>query len=162
MMTTMDHRTDYINSIGMLPEQVRRLVDGLTDEQLTTAYDSGEWTIAQNVHHLCDSHMNSYIRCKLIATEDRPPLKPYDQDEWACFPDADRADLAASLALLSSLHERWVLFWETLPEDAWSRTGVHPQAGEVSLDDQLVAYAQHGRDHLDQMQRVMIAGGIDR
>ena len=65
-----------------------------------------------------------------------------------------------SLALLQSLHERWVLFWETLPDQAWARTGLHPEAGEISLDDQLNVYAQHGRDHLEQIGRVMLAGGF--
>ncbi|MCB9137864.1 MAG: DinB family protein [Caldilineaceae bacterium] len=91
-------RQANIEAIEALPGQVAALTAGLTAEQLTTPYDKGEWTIAQNVHHLCDSHMNSYIRCKLIATEERPPLKPYDQDVWARFPDAEGADLAASLA----------------------------------------------------------------
>jgi hypothetical protein len=36
--------------------------------------------------------MNSYIRCKLIATEDEPLLKPYDQDRWAEFADASPFD----------------------------------------------------------------------
>ena len=159
-MTRPQKRLKQIDAIAMLPKQVRTLVADLTPEQLTTPYDTGEWTIAQNVHHLCDSHMNSYVRCKLIATEDRPRLKPYDQDAWARFPDADQADLTASLALLDSLHARWVLFWQALPDHAWRRTGVHPEAGEVNLDDQLAAYAQHGQDHLDQMQRVMRAGGL--
>ncbi|MCB0047586.1 MAG: DinB family protein [Caldilineaceae bacterium] len=154
-------RQANIAAIGALPGQVAALTAGLTAEQLTTPYDKGEWTIAQNVHHLCDSHINSYIRCKLIATEERPPLKPYDQDAWARFPDAEEADMAASLALLGGLHSRWVLFWQTLPDDAWARTGVHPESGAVSLDEQLRLYAEHGRAHLAQMQRVMVAGGIE-
>ena len=83
----------------------------------------------QNVHHLADSHMNSYIRCKLMATEDHPTLKPYDQDLWAAFPDAQKADISGSMAILKSLHERWVEFFESLPVEAWSRTGFHPSVG---------------------------------
>ena len=155
-----EERQTAIARVSALPEQVSDLVEGLSAEQLTTAYDEGEWTIAQNIHHLCDSHMNSYLRCKLMATEEQPSLKPYDQDKWAELPDASTADLAASLALLSGLHARWVLFWESLSDDEWSRTGLHASGRVVTLEDQLSLYAWHGEAHLDQMQRVLTAGGL--
>ena len=155
-----EYRQEQIAQLRRLPEQVRALVSGLTPAQCTTAYVVDEWTIAQNVHHLCDSHMNSYIRCKFMAATDTPRLVPYDQDRWALFPDATAADMNASLTLLEGLHARWVRFWETLPEEAWNRTGIHPESGPVTLKEQLGLYAQHGLDHLDQMERVLAAAGL--
>ena len=157
-MLTPTQRQHLIENFRTLPDQVAQITAELTAEQLTTPYLDGEWTVAQNVHHLPDSHMNSYIRCKLIATEDNPPLKPYDQDLWAAFPDAQTADIAGSLALLRNLHARWVVFWETLPEAAWSRSGVHQNDGVVTLEDMLRFYAAHGEAHLDQIRRTLAAG----
>jgi hypothetical protein len=156
-MMTKQERAAQVEKIRQLPSQVEELIKGLTIAQLTTHFLPNEWTVAQNVHHLADSHMNSYIRCKLIATEDQPPLKPYDQDQWANFADASSADLTASLALLKSLHARWVIFWETLPDDAWSRIGIHPDNGPMSLERIVCAYAEHGEGHLDQMRRTLAA-----
>ena len=99
-MTTQERQQD-IDKIRRLPGQIEALVSGLSAAQLTTHFLASEWTVAQNVHHLADSHMNSYIRCKLILTEEKPPLKPYDQDAWANLPDAQSADLSASLLLLA-------------------------------------------------------------
>jgi hypothetical protein len=154
---TVQERNECIDKIGRLPKQIADLVAGLSEEQLTTHYLADEWTVAQNVHHLVDSHMNSYIRCKLIATEDHPPLKPYNQDVWAQFADASAADVSGSLVMLEQLHRRWVSFWETLPEDAWARTGHHPESGTVTLDTQLAAYAEHGEAHIDQITRTLAA-----
>ena len=156
-MLTRDERAALIEKFRLLPSQVAQLVERLSDEELTTHYLAGEWTVAQNVHHLFDSHANSYIRCKLILTEENPPLKPYDQDAWAAMPDAQSADIAPSLALLANLHTRWVQFWQNLPEDAWERAGTHPQAGVVSLERQLRSYALHGEEHLDQITRTLAA-----
>ena len=61
----------------------------------------------QLVHHIADSHINSYVRFKLALTEDWPTIKPYDEAAWAALADSDAAD-RASLALTSALHERWV------------------------------------------------------
>lgn len=157
-MTQPNERTMRIEQIRQLPEQVAALVGKLTPEQCTAVTIPGEWSVAQNVHHLVDSHMNSYIRCKLIVTEENPTLKPYDQDVWAALPDAKEADVRVSLGLLQSLHTRWATFFAALPEAAWARTGYHPENGTVTLDDQLRTYAAHGLGHLDQIQRTLAAG----
>ncbi len=161
-MLPKNDRERLIHKFKVLPEQVAALVRGLTTAELTTPYLPGEWTVAQNVHHLVDSHVNSYIRCKLILTEEHPTLKPYNQDDWAALPDARAADVTASLALLRALHSRWVEFWQSLPDEAWPRTGFHPESGTVTLADQLTGYADHGEGHLDQIQRTLAAGGIQR
>ena len=150
-------RTILIEQIRRLPDEVEALVGGLTSAQLTTHFLSGEWSVAQNVHHLADSHMNSYVRCKLMATEDNPTFRPYDQDLWAEMPDAKTAELSASLALLRSLHVRWVLFWESLSGAEWQRTGLHPDDGAVTLAQQLRLYAEHGEAHIDQIARTLAA-----
>lgn len=156
-MSTATERRVWIEHIRALPEQIAQLTAGLTPEQLTTPFLEGEWTVAQNVHHLVDSHVNSYIRCKLILTEENPPLKPYDQDLWAALPDSSTADISTSLMILRGLHARWVAFWEQLPEEAWSRVGNHLENGPVTLEQQLRLYAEHGLGHIDQIQRTLAA-----
>jgi hypothetical protein len=154
----MQDRQTLIEKLRQFPAELEALVTGLSEEQLLTPALDGEWTIAQNVHHIPDSHMNSYIRCKLIATEDNPTLKPYDETQWSQFADASGPDLSTSLALLQALHTRWVIFWQSLPPDAWSRTGYHPgNNATVTLDDMLRDYVAHGEAHLDQIRRTLAA-----
>ena len=80
----------------------------------------------------------------------------------AAFPDAQTADISVSLALLRSLHARWVTFWEQLPEESWGRTGVHQADGVVTLDDMLRNYAAHGEGHVDQITRTLAAATKNR
>lgn len=150
-------RRPLIEAIGALPEQLAALVRPLTEEQLTTHFIPGEWTVAQNVHHLADSHMNSVIRLKLILTEDRPTLKPYDQDSWALLADGGHLQIEESLDILRGLHRRWVRIFEALTEEQWRRTGLHPEVGEVTPEDLLKTYAAHGVGHLDQIRRTLAA-----
>ena len=140
-----------------LPQQVEALVSGLAPEELTASPLADEWTVAQNVHHLVDSHINSYVRCKLMATEENPTLKPYDEGAWARLADGSSADLSDSLTLLKALHAHWVQFWENLPAEAWQRTGLHPESGAVTLARQLDLYAAHGEAHLEQIRRTLTA-----
>ncbi|MCB0065383.1 MAG: DinB family protein, partial [Caldilineaceae bacterium] len=57
-MLTAEERQTQITKFRRLPRQLRTLVERLGDEQLTTRYLPNEWTVAQNVHHLADAHMN--------------------------------------------------------------------------------------------------------
>ena len=52
---------------------LRNLVGGLPDERLNVRYRN--WTIRQIVHHLADSHVNSYVRFQWALTEDRPTTR---------------------------------------------------------------------------------------
>lgn len=150
-------RQRLIDKIRRLSAQVAELVAPLTPDQLTTPFLAGEWSVAQNVHHLADSHINSYIRLKLILTEEKPTVRPYDQDLWAATPEANSPDLSASLTLLRGLHQRWADLFASLDEAQWQRTGIHPAGGVISPATLLNSYAQHGEDHLDQMQRTLAA-----
>ncbi len=157
-MFTQEQRQAWIAKIARLPAQIEALVRDVSEEQLSTHYLKHEWSVAQNVHHLADSHMNSFIRLKLILTEEKPTLKPYDQDAWAERADADNVAIQSSLGLLQGLHRRWVILFESLEAAEWSRCGFHPQNGEVSVEDLLRGYADHGEAHIDQIIRTLAAG----
>ena len=156
-MSVSSARREAVEKIRRLPQQLEELVAELAPEELTARPLADEWTVAQNVHHLVDSHINSYVRCKLMATEENPTLKPYDEGAWARLADGSSADLSDSLTLLKALHARWVQFWENLPEEAWQRTGLHPESGAVTLARQLDLYAAHGEAHLDQIRHTLAA-----
>lgn len=141
-------RAAFIRQIEETPARLRDAVHGLSESQLDHPYREGGWTVRQVVHHLPDSHMNSYIRFKLAVTEDEPTIKPYDEARWARLQDAATADIGVSLALLETLHRRWVIFLRGLSEAQLSRTFRHPELGTISLDRNLALYAWHGRHHV--------------
>ncbi len=155
-----EERQRRIAIIREYPVRLRALVGDLTEEELTTPYLAGEWTVKQNVHHLPDSHMNSVIRLKLILTEDRPPLKGYDQDVWAVLADVSATPIEASLTLLTGLHERWANLFVSLTDEQRQRVGIHSEIGEVTPDDLLVTYSDHCDAHIDQIERTLAAADL--
>ncbi|MBI3943242.1 MAG: putative metal-dependent hydrolase [Chloroflexi bacterium] len=154
-MHTPVERQQMISQIRQLPATLTAAVASLNSAQLDASSAPGEWTARQIVHHLADSHMNGFIRMKLMLTEEHPPLKPYNQEAWAASPDVTAADIRSSLAILEGLHSRWCALMESLQEVDWRRTAFHPERGVVTLDDQLTIYARHGNDHLAQISRAL-------
>ena len=143
---TPEQRAACIAQIAAAPGELRRAVRGLDDRQLDTPYRDGGWTVRQVVHHVPDSHMHAYLRCKFLLTEQQPTIKPYDQGTWANTPET-RSPVEVSLALLEALHRRWVLLLDGVRPSDFARTLNHPENGVMTLDAIVAMYAWHGRHH---------------
>ncbi len=145
-------RALYIQQIAETPERLREAVKGLGRDQLETPYRPGGWTVRQVVHHLPDSHLNSYVRFKLAVTEDEPTIKSYDEAAWAELSDGKTASVETSLALLSALHERWVQFLRSLGPGECARGFHHSELGRMRVDQNMALYAWHGRHHVAHIE----------
>jgi hypothetical protein len=145
---TEEQRVHLIAAIEQTPANLRAAVAGLSPQQLDTPYRDGGWTVRQVTHHVPDSHMNAYVRFKLALTEDDPTIKPYAEDRWAQLADTQSTPVEVSLALLDSLHIRWVQLMRSLKPEDWKRTFRHPELGSVPLEKNLVLYAWHGKHHV--------------
>jgi hypothetical protein len=136
-----------IDQIAALPTELRSTAMGLSEEQLDTPYREGGWTVRQVIHHVADSHINSYVRFRLALTEDEPTIKPYDEKAWADLVDSRHAEPGLSLDLLEALHRRWSMLLRSFTSKQWKRTFQHPDRGPMRLDATTLLYAWHGRHH---------------
>jgi uncharacterized damage-inducible protein DinB len=145
---TEAQRSALIQQIADTPASLRSAITALSETQIDTPYRLGGWTVRQVVHHVPDSHMNSYVRFKLALTEEEPTIKPYYEDRWAELADTKATPLEVSLALLENLHDRWVRLLNSLTPEEWKRTLRHPEFGLMTLEKTLAMYAWHGRHHV--------------
>lgn len=145
---SIEEREEFIRGIAATPARLREAVGGLSDEQLDTPYRPDGWSVRQVVHHVADSHLNSYVRFRLALTEEEPTIKPYMEDRWAELTDARAAPVEVSLRLLEALHERWVMLLGSLAPEDFARAFHHPELGSVSLNRNIALYAWHGRHHV--------------
>ena len=141
-------RKESIQRIADTPAALAAAVKGLSEQQLDTPYRDGGWTVRQVVHHMPDSHMNSYVRLRLALTENEPTIKPYAEHLWADLFDARTAPVAVSLTMLEALHQRWVMLLRSLKPADFSRTFRHPENGVRTIDWLVQLYAWHGRHHV--------------
>ena len=158
-MLTATERNQMIAKIRGLPAAVETAVRGLNEKQLDTPYREGGWTVRQVVHHLADSHMNAFVRAKLMLTEEKPTLKPYDQEKWAVLKDTIGTPIQSSLSILRGVHDRWTILFETLQESGWGRLAFHPENGDITVEDLLTSYARHGENHLGQITKLKAEKG---
>src|ERR1700688_3867144 len=146
--STEEQKQNWIDEIAQAPTNLRAAVKGLSKQQLETPYRPEGWTVRQLAHHVPDSHLNAYFRFKFALTEEEQTLKPYAEDRWAKLADTSNTPVEVSLALLDSLHDRWVRLLRSLGPEDWKRTFRHPELGLVTLEKNLALYAWHGRHHV--------------
>lgn len=157
---TSAHITNWIQVIEDFPIQLTKLVIKLNDEQLDTAYRPEGWTIRQVIHHLVDSHTNSYIRFKWALTEKRPLIKAYHEDRWAELHDSHSAPILLSLNLITALHAKWVYLLKGLSSNELQHVFIHPDGNkEVTLAENIGIYAWHSVHHFAHINNLKKSKG---
>ena len=139
-----------IDRIESLPAELRAVVDGCGD--LDHPIREGAWSIRQLVHHVADSHMNAYVRTKLLLTEEAPTVRQYDEVAWSRLADS-ALPLEPSLGLVSALHVRWVEVLRSMSpadlERPWRVADAEPRpAWRIPL-----VYGWHGAHHVAQIRQ---------
>lgn len=143
---TPENRKEFVQTIADLPSKIREVVSDLSEEQLDTPYRPEGWTIRQLVHHVADSHLNSYCRFKLALTEDFPTIRPYYEDRWAELADS-KLPIEDSLKIIEGVHSRWTSMLNSMTETEFQRKLNHPDSGEWTLEKFLGLYDWHSKHH---------------
>lgn len=151
-------REEFIEVIKDLPEKMAEAVEGLNEEQIDTPYRPGGWTVRQTVHHVADSHINSLCRFKLALTEENPTIRPYFEDRWAELADS-RLPVDVSLKLLEAIHRRWVVLLESMTDEDFKKTLIHPDSGAWTVEKFLALYAWHSRHHTAHITKLRERNG---
>jgi hypothetical protein len=110
-------------------------------------YAPDKWTIREVIGHLIDAERIFGYRALPFARADQTPVPGFDENEYVKSAGSDArtiADLARELAVV---RESSALMFESLPEDAWLRTGI---ANGNAISVRAIAYvvAGHPRHHL--------------
>ena len=143
-----EQKETWISTIEGLPENLLDAAIALNPTELLRTYRPEGWNIQQLIHHLADSHMNSFIRFKLALTEENPTVKSYAEGKWAEMGDVDES-VEDSIMIIRGVHNRWVKILRSMSETDYQKTFVHPESKRVyNLYDTLAMYAWHTNHHL--------------
>lgn len=159
LSTTPATRAAHIQTLRVLPANLRIAVSGLTGTQIDTPYREGGWTVRQLVHHIADSHANSYVRFKLALTEEWPTIKPYNEAAWAELADSRKLPVEPSLEMTAALHARWDALLESLSDEDFQRGYIHPERGRQDLATALALYEWHSRHHTAHISSLRARNG---
>jgi hypothetical protein len=136
----------YRRGARALLDTLARIPDATLDR---TATDGG-WSPRSIAHHVADAELTGAARLRRLIAEEAPRISPYDPDVYAARLHYERP-LAASLSLISALTESNAELLDSLSDAEWVREGVHEERGAYSVESWLTVYADHCREHSEQV-----------
>jgi hypothetical protein len=147
------------NPIQVLHDTPAALLEALRrvpPAQLDTREAPGKWSTRIVIAHLADSELVGAYRLRMILTNERPPLAPYDQDQWAELLHYDKTDPHEALERFTVLRRANLSLWASASPATLRRVGIHAERGEESLELMRRLYAGHDLAHLHQLARIRI------
>ena len=141
----------WLGDISTYSERLRKMVEGLTEQQLQKTYRDGAWNVRQIVHHIADSQLNMYQRLKLALTDDNPHVPAFNKNAWAILPDTTLS-IESSLKMLEGINERIVELGKAISEEDYKRVFTHQLNGEISIGTKLKKLSWHQEHHLKHIE----------
>ena len=129
------------------PSELKRLVAGLTAEQVRARPVPGKWSTLEVVCHLADFEPVYLDRMKAILTQDKPTFFGRDETAFAAKFAYHQRDLAEELNLIESCRQSMTRILRTLPAADFQRPGIHSEAGAMSLEMLLRRFTNHLPPH---------------
>lgn len=143
---------DPFTALAETPQQIRRIVDGWSDEQFERSYAPGKWSARKILVHLAQTEMalGARVRCALSAPG--YVAQSFDQDQWM---DADNtAGARAALDAYTALRTMNLAMWRSLSDEQRRRTFAHPEFGDIEVAWVAAQMAGHDIHHLRQFERI--------
>ncbi len=127
---------------------------GIDERGLRWRPAEGEWCLKEVAAHLRDAECLYQRQIELIA-QNRNPELPHEALDVLPFERHYRDEAMQRLLYeFGDTREETVWILRTLDEDDWSRCGVHPYRGRVSIFDIVREVHEHDLEHLWQARRL--------
>ena len=150
-----------MNEISQLLERFRRgpevlatATTGVAGAQLDFIPEPGKWSIRQIVCHLADAELVASTHFRWVIAEDNPTLLAYNQEAWALRLNYSSRRFSQALESFRRTRAENYELLKNLPEEEFSRSATHAEAGPVTLLDLLRLSAEDAEKHAQQVMAI--------
>ncbi|MBN9392479.1 MAG: DinB family protein [Chloroflexi bacterium] len=145
-----------LRSLRKNPVILHGLIKNVWQDQARRFKDGPDgWSVVEIVCHLRDLEEVFYQRALRMLNEDTPVFESFDQNEKARQGDYTNQALNRVFEQLVENRRRTIQFFAELTPTQWQRTGIHPEAGPITLLEQAFQIGSHDTDHIEQIVRAL-------
>jgi uncharacterized damage-inducible protein DinB len=128
--------------------QTVRFLEGISEEQSQNSYAPGKWSIRELLNHVNDGERLFLSRAFWFARGFQDPMPSFEQDIAVKFAKANETSWANLVEEFKTVRAATISFFENLPEEAWSRSGI---ASDNPVTVRAIAYiiAGHVAHHVN-------------
>ena len=137
-------------------EQLAAAIKGQSEAALARRPDDKNWAAKEVVCHLRDTEEAFAARFdQILAMSVDPVLGGAAAERWAEERQYLRNDVMEALGHFRKRREENLVTLRKLTPEQWSKGGLHPVRGRMTLDTFLSLMAWHDDNHLDQLRRAL-------
>ena len=134
------------------PELLRAALRQVKPEQYELQPVPGKWSIQQVICHLADFEPIYADRMKRVLVEDNPTLFGGDPDVFAAGLQYEHRSVLEELELIVCVRKQMARILRQSDVEDFQRTGVHSEAGPLTLETLLERITNHIPHHLKFIQ----------
>jgi uncharacterized damage-inducible protein DinB len=142
---------DPLAALRAQPQELRRLLAGLSDEQALLRYAPGKWSLKEMLVHMLDTERIFAYRALRIARGDTTPLPGFEQDDYVPASGADARPLAGILAEYDTVRAASLSLLESFGPEQIRQQGT-ASGQPVSVRAMAYILAGHEAHHLHILQ----------
>lgn len=146
-----------VEILSQTPATVKCLLGNLSDDWVEKAPDSDDWSPFDIVGHLIHGEETDWIpRAEIILGQGANPIfEPFDR--FAQFEKSKGKNLSELIETfaVSRTKNLDILRGMNLTEEKLKLKGIHPELGEVTLEQLLATWAVHDLNHIKQLVTVL-------
>jgi uncharacterized damage-inducible protein DinB len=122
--------TDLVSDDEIVPAMQSQMsatlqfLEGISDEQSLYSYAPGKWTIREVLNHVNDGERVFVGRAFWFARGFPDPLPSFEQEVAVQAAHANNTPWSELVEEFRTVRLATLSFFKTMPEEAWSRTGV--------------------------------------
>ena len=148
---------DAIPLLERTPSVLETQLKGLPEIWIHCNEGPGTWSAFNVLGHLIHGEKSDWItRLEIILSDgEDKTFAPFDRFAMLEESKGKSIDQLLSEFKLIRLHNIGVLKSKNLSENDYSKKGIHPVFGEVTLSQLLSCWVAHDLNHLAQINRVM-------
>ena len=118
------------------------------------SYGAGKWTLRQLLVHLSDAETVLLDRLRRLASEKKPVLMAFDENDWAKGLFYKQRDLNLARQQFETARRNIIELARALPRRIDKNVGTHSQAGTRTFGQILKMCASHNDHHLEQLRAI--------
>jgi len=146
------NRDLLIQRLDSAPDRLQRLCAEISPDDAALRPAEGEWSVVEVIQHLVEGDRDTFLpRLRRMLAEDRPLFESRDRRR------AEQPDFQALLSAFESARREAVRILRELDPVSWTRQGVSPSRGPVTIEEYALTMADHDDEHLAQIDATKTA-----
>ncbi len=146
---------DALKRLAATGRRLEKLFSKPTAKRISARPAPGKWSPKEILCHLTDCEIVYGLRYRKIVSEPGGALVAFDQEAWARSLNYREQPVKQAMGTFKVIRDGNLNLLKSLPKSAWNKAGKHPDYGPLTLRQIVIHIADHDKNHLAQMERLL-------